>query len=186
MKTFRDTTGREWAIAVDLPAISRVMKAGIEYMGEPIKVNLLALLEPDSDLLKKALHYPPMVGGIVYALCQPQCVEKSIGDEDFARGLDGDVLGKALDCILEETIGFFPQDRRTVLGKVFEKSRLFAAKAQKLAKAKVESGELERTIDALLEPELKKLEAPLGIGIGTAGNSSASPASTPADGASAS
>ena len=181
MKTFRDTAGREWAIVIDLPAISRVMKAGIEYLGEPIKVNLLALLEPDSDLLKKALNYPPIVGGIVYALCQPQCVEKDIGDEDFARALDGDVLGKALDCILEETIGFFPQDRRTVLGKVLEKSRTFAAKAKTLTEARLQSGELDRAIDALLNPELEKLQALLTTGTGTAGNSSESPASTPAD-----
>jgi hypothetical protein len=179
MKTFRDTAGREWAITVDLPAISRVMKAGIEYMGEPIKVNLLALLEPDSELLAKALNYPPMIGGVVYALCQPQCAEKNVGDEEFARGLDGDVLGKALDCILEETIGFFPQDRRKVLGKVLEKSRTFAAKAQTLTEARLRSGELDRAIDALLNPELEKLQARLTIGTGTAGSLSASPASIP-------
>ena len=41
MKTFRDTAGREWAITVDVNAIKRVMKAPIEHLGEPLKVNLL-------------------------------------------------------------------------------------------------------------------------------------------------
>ena len=46
MKTFRDTAGREWAITFDVNAIKRVMKAPIDNMGEPLKVNLLALVEP--------------------------------------------------------------------------------------------------------------------------------------------
>ena len=46
MKTFRDTAGREWAITVDVVAIKRVIKAPIENLGEPLKVNLLALVEP--------------------------------------------------------------------------------------------------------------------------------------------
>jgi hypothetical protein len=175
MKTFRDTAGREWAVTVDLPAIGRVMKAGIEYLGEPLKVNLLALLEPDSDLLKKALEYPPMIGGIVYALCLPQCVDKNISDEEFARGLDGDVLEKALDCILEETVGFFPQGRRIVLTKVLDKSRTFAEKANTLTAARLATGELDAAIDALLNPELEKLQARPTIGTGTAGNSSVLP-----------
>ena len=182
MKTFRDTAGREWAITVDLPALSRVMKAGIEYMGDPIKVNLLALMEPESDLLKKALDYPPMIGGIVYALCQPQCVEKNVSDEDFARSLDGDVLSSALDAILEETVGFFPQDRRKVLRRMLEKSQTFAQKAKALQEARLAAGELDAAIDAALNPELERLErlqAPSTSGTGTAGSSSDSPASTP-------
>jgi hypothetical protein len=179
MKTFHDTAGREWAVTVDLPAISRVMKSGIEYMGEPIKVNLLSLLEPNSDLLKKSLDYPPMIGGIVYALCQPQCVERNVSDDDFARALDGDVLGNALDCILEETIGFFPQDRRKVLSKVLEKSQTFAQKMKALTEARLATGELDAAIDAMLNAELEKLQAHLTAGTGTAGSSSALPRSTP-------
>ena len=47
MKTFRDAAGREWTITVDVGAIKRVMKAPIEYLGEPMKVNLLELVDPD-------------------------------------------------------------------------------------------------------------------------------------------
>jgi hypothetical protein len=179
MKTFRDTAGREWAITVDMPALSRVMKAGLEHLGEPIKVNLLALLEPESELLNKVLAYPPLLGGILYALCQPQCVEKNVSDEDFARGIsDGDVLGKAADAVLEETAGFFPQGRRKVLQKMLEKSQAFAEKARALQEARLATGELEAAIDEALEAELARLRAPLRSGIGTVGNSSESPGST--------
>ena len=108
MKTFRDTAGREWAITVDVNAIKRVLKAPIEHLGEPLKVNLLALVDPDSDLLKKVVEYPPLVCDIAYALCKPQCDEKSVSDEDFGRAMGGDVLEKVLDLHPGGNRRFFP------------------------------------------------------------------------------
>ncbi len=118
MKTFRDTAGREWAITVDVNAIKRVLKAPIEHLGEPVKVNLLELVDPDGDLLKKVVAYPPLVCDIAYALCKPQCDEKNVSDEEFGRAMGGDVLERVLDLLIEETVDFFPQGRRAVLKKV--------------------------------------------------------------------
>lgn len=181
MKTFRDTAGREWTITIDVNAIKRVMKSSFDYLGEPLKVNLLGLVEPDSDLLKKVVEYPPLVCDIAYALCKPQCDEKNVSDEDFGRAMGGDVLEKVLDCILEETVDFFPQGRRTVLRKVLSKSQTFAEKAKMLTAARVESGELDAAIDAILEPELQKLQekAPRTIGTGTASSLPESSGSIP-------
>ena len=99
-----------------------------------------------------------MVCDIAYALCKPQCDEKNVSDEEFGRAMGGDVLEKVLDCILEETVDFFPQGRRAVLRKVLEKSQTFAEKAKALIGGPAGGGELDAAIDALLEPELKKLE----------------------------
>ena len=120
MKTLRDTTGREWAITIDVNAIKRVMKSSFDYLGEPLKVNLLALVEPDSDLLKKIIGYPPLVCDIAYAICKPQCDAKNVSDEEFGRAMGGDVLEQVLELILEETVDFFPQGRRAILRKVLE------------------------------------------------------------------
>ena len=183
MKTFRDSAGREWAITIDVNAIKRVMKAPIDYLGEPLKVNLLALVEPESDLLKKVVAYPPLICDIAYALCKPQCDEKNVTDEEFGRAMAGDVLERVLDLILEETIDFFPPGRRTVLRRVLEKSRRFATKAKTLTSARLEAGELDAAIDEILEPMLEKLQprekAPLTTGTGTVSNSPESPASIP-------
>ena len=184
MKTFRDTAGREWAITIDVNAIKRVMKAPIDYFGESLKVNLLALVEPDSDLLKKVIEYPPLVCDIAYALCKPQCDEKNVSDEEFGRAMGGDVLEKVLDLILEETVDFFPQGRRMVLKRVLAKSQTFAEKAKALTEARLETGELEAVIDAILEPELKRMQGqekiPPTTGTGTVSSLPASSESTPA------
>lgn len=183
MKTFRDTAGREWAITIDVNAIKRVMKSSFDYLGEPLKVNLLALVEPDSDLLKKVVEYPPLACDIAYALCKPQCDEKNITDEDFGRAMGGDVLEKVLECILEETVDFFPLGRRAVLKKVLEKSQTFAEKAKTLMATRLAAGELDAAIDAILEPELQKLERQEKvlptIGTGTASSWPASSESIP-------
>jgi len=182
MKTFRDTADREWGVTVDVNAIKRVMKAPIDFLGESLKVNLLALVEPDSDLLKKVVEYPPLICDIAYALCKPQCDEKNVSDEEFGRAMGGDVLEKVLDLILEETIDFFPQGRRTVLRRVLKKSRTFAEKAKALTAARLETGELEAAIDAVLEPELTRMreKARPTTGTGTASGLPASSESTQA------
>jgi hypothetical protein len=148
MKTFRDTAGREWAIAVDVNAIKRVQKTPIEFLDEPLKVNLLAIVEPDSDLLKKLAEYPPLVCDIAYALCKPQCDAKDVSDEEFGRAMGGDVLEKVLEAIIEETIDFFPQARRTVLRRVLEKSQVFAEKVKTLTAARLAAGDRKATHDA--------------------------------------
>ncbi len=177
MKTFRDTAGREWAIAVDVNTIKRVMKAPIEHLGDPIKVNLLELVDPDGELLKKVVAYPPLVCDIAYVLCKPQCDEKAISDEEFGRAMGGDVLEKVLDLLIEETVDFFPQDRRAVLKKVLSKSQTFAEKAKALMAARLATGELDAAIDAILEPELQKLQGQDATtpssGTGSAGSSQA-------------
>lgn len=182
MKTFRDSAGREWNITVDVGAIKRVMKAPIEHLGEPLKVNLLELVDTDGELLKKVVAYPPLVCDIAYALCKPQCDEKDVSDEEFGRAMGGDVLEQVLDVIIEETVDFFPQSRRAVLQKVLRKSQAFAEKAKALVAARLATGELDEAIDALLEPELQKLQKlearPTG-GTGSAGNLPESSASTP-------
>jgi hypothetical protein len=179
MKTFHDTAGREWAITIDVNAIKRVLKAPIEYLGEPIKVNILELVEPDSPLLKKIADYPPLVCDVVYALCKPQCDEKQISDEDFGRAMGGDVLEKVLDCLIEETIDFFPDSRRAILRKVLEKGRAFDQKVKSLRATRLATGELDAMIDQLLQAELQKLEAPLSNGTGSAGSLPALSASIP-------
>ena len=104
MKPFRDTANREWAITVDVGAVKRVMKAPIEHLGEPLKVNLLALVEPDGELLKKVVEYPPLVCDIAYALLKPQCDAKNVTDEDFGRAMAGHgwfVISGAASGIME-------------------------------------------------------------------------------------
>ncbi len=179
MKTFRDAAGREWTIAVNVGAIKRVMKAPIEYLGEPVKVNLLELVDPDGALLKKVVAYPPLVCDIAYALCKPQCDEKNVTDEEFGRAMAGDVLEEVLDLLLEETVDFFPKARRAVLQKVLTKSRTFARRAQELTEARLAAGELDRAIDEVLQPELARLEASPTNGTGSAGSLPALSASTP-------
>lgn len=181
MKTFRDMAGREWSISVDVNAIKRVLKAPIEHLGEPVKVNLLELVDPDGDLLKKVVAYPPLVCDIAYVLCKPQCDEKGVSDEEFGRAMGCDVLEKALDAILEETIDFFPESRRAVLQTVLAKSQAFAQKAKSLVAARLAAGELEAAIDAVLAPELQKLEPkiPPSVGTGSVGSWPESSASTP-------
>ena len=186
MKTFRDKEGREWAITVDVNAIKRVMRAQFDCGGEPIKVNLLSIVDDSRELLKQLLDYPPLIADIAYVLCQPQCEEKKISDIDFGRAIDGGILEKALDCIIAETVDFFQEGRRDVLRVVLKSANKFAGQVQEIIAARLESGELEKALNATLEEELERFRSPsqrAKNGTGSVGNSPASSESmTPAPG----
>ena len=170
MKTFRDTAGREWCITVDVNAVKRVMKAPIEFFGEPLRVNLLSLVEPNCDLLKKMADYPPLICDVVYALCKPQCNEKNVTDEEFGRAMGGDVLQNVLECLIEETIDFFPEYRRKFLRKVLEKGRAFDLRVKEMRTTRLNSGELDAAIDQILETEWQKLSILPTNGTGSVGS----------------
>jgi hypothetical protein len=89
------------------------------------------------------------------------------------------VLERALDLILEETVDFFPESRRAILRKVLEKGRAFDQKVKSLWATRLAMGELDQIIDQVLQAELKKLEAPLSNGTGSAGSLPALSASIP-------
>jgi len=46
-------------------------------------------------------------------------------------------IRKSAKVQLEETVAFFPQGRRTLLKRILDKSRTFAAKAQELTEARL-------------------------------------------------
>ena len=177
MKTFRDTAGREWAITVDVNAIKRVMKAPIEYLGEPLKVNLLELVDPDGELLKKVVAYPPLVCDIAYALCKPQADAQKVSDEDFGRAMAGDAIDAAATAFLEELACFFPKGRRDLLRKALAKLRTLETIALSAANTRLDSPDLENQLLEMIRHGGASAETAAG---GSVGSSPALSGSTPA------
>ncbi len=120
--------------------------------------------------LKLDRGYPPLICDVVYALCKPQCDEKNVTDEEFGRAMGGDVLQNVLECLIEETIDFFPEYRRKFLRKVLEKGRAFDLRVKEMRTTRLNSGELDAAIDRILETEWQKLSILPTNGTGSVGS----------------
>jgi hypothetical protein len=143
MKTFADTAGRTWTVAINVDAIKRVR--GL------VDVNLLEIV--DGKLLERLVADPILLCDTVYAVCKPQADAAGVSDEDFGRSMGGDSIDLATTALLEELVGFFPSGRRAVLAKALTKLWAFESKALLAASARLDDPRL----DERLERELSSL-----------------------------
>lgn len=129
MKTFKDDSGRQWSLAVNVTSIKRVR--------DLCKVDLLTIVE--GKLIDQLLRDPFTLVNVVYVLCKPQADERGISDEQFGEAMAGDAMEGATTALLEDLSHFFrPGQRaalRAALAKVSEAETAAMAQAVHRIKA---------------------------------------------------
>lgn len=116
MKSFRDTTSREWLVQINTAAIKRCRNL--------LQVDLLSVLDDECRLLAQLHDDPVLLVDVLYCLCQPEAETRQITDEQFGQAFSGDVLLNAHTALLEELRDFFPDARqRQVFDQLIQKMR---------------------------------------------------------------
>ncbi|HNO80485.1 MAG TPA: hypothetical protein PKN33_20750 [Phycisphaerae bacterium] len=142
MKQFTDNAGRIWTIAINVDAIKRVK--GL------LDVNLLEIVE--GTLIERLIRDPVLLCDVVYVVCKPEADEKNVSDEDFGRAMAGDAIEHATKAVLEELVVFSPSPRdRANLQRVLETTYRVMDKARDMVEAKLNSSELEKSIEQALQ-----------------------------------
>jgi len=99
MKTFTDTAGRTWTLALTIDAAKRVK--GL------LDVNLLELEAGDPPLLTRIGTDVILLCDVIFALVKPQADASGVTDEQFAAALGGETILAAQTALYEELVGFF-------------------------------------------------------------------------------
>ena len=142
MRSFKDNQGRQWSVEINVTAIKRVRG----LTGE----DLMQVIE--GTLIEKLIRDPVLLCDVVYALCKPEADSRSVSDEDFGKAMAGDAIEAATTAVLEELVDFCPSPRdRANLGRVLQATRKVMDRARDLVEKKLDSGELDRLADQLLE-----------------------------------
>jgi hypothetical protein len=163
MKTFRDATGREWAVVIDVGAMKRVR--GLTG------VNLYSLIDDGFRGLGELLGDVITFVDVLYALCKPEADSRNVSDEDFGRLMRGDVIEAATSAFLDEYADFFPDPRvRTALGKVIDAGRTMGERAK---------ARMDAELDELLAKA--SAETPNGSSNGAPESSASTPALAPCE-----
>ncbi len=100
MKTFKTADGKAWDIRINVAAIKKVR--------DLVKVDLYAMLGEGFQSLAKLLNDPVTLVDVVYVLCKDQADKDGVTDEDFGRGMAGNVILDATNAFTEELVDFFP------------------------------------------------------------------------------
>jgi hypothetical protein len=116
MKTFQDTAGRTWTLAINVDAIKRVR----DLLG--IALNKIG--ENNFKPLDDILSDPVTLVDVVFCLCKPDADAKGVSDSDFGKAMSGDAIFAAADAFVEELADFFPSARaRRALKALIAKGR---------------------------------------------------------------
>jgi hypothetical protein len=121
VKKFTDAKGRVWYVAINVTA-ARIVR---DLTG----VNLYQAISDNFAIYTKVVGDPVLLTDVLYCLCKEQADTWQITDEEFGRGMAGDVLVSARDAFTEELIDFFPD------GQLRAMIRATLAKAKELQQA---------------------------------------------------
>jgi len=109
MRVFKDSSGREWTIALNIGAIKRVRDL-MKLNGET--VDLLSPFSGDPPLSTRLFLDLCLLVDVLYCICRPQCQERNVSDEDFGAAIAGEESKAAYEAFFEELLGFFQKAGR--------------------------------------------------------------------------
>jgi hypothetical protein len=144
MRTFKDNAGRTWTVDINVATLKRVR--GLTG------VDLMQVIE--GTLIEKLIRDPVLLCDVVYAVCKPEAdaATPPVCDEEFGKAMAGDAIEAATTAVLEELVAFCPSPRdRANLGRVLQATKKVMERARDLVEKKLDSGELDRLADRLLE-----------------------------------
>lgn len=102
MQVFRDVSGREWRLEIDLPAVKRVR----DLSGGNLDLK-------STDLARRAAEDAEVAVDVIWFLIQAQAVEQQVSIDDFARAISrcredkSSPLAEAREALFAEWIDFF-------------------------------------------------------------------------------
>ncbi len=142
MKTFTDTAGRTWTLALTIDAAKRVK--GL------LDVNLLELEAGDPPLLTKIGTDVILLCDVIFALVKPQADASGVTDEQFAAALGGETILAAQTALYEELVGFFRGLGRSDLAKAVDAQRRMIDLAVRRIETRIDKLDLEAAIETTL------------------------------------
>jgi len=151
MKTFNDTKGREWQVAINVATVKRVR--------DLLELDLLEIAPAEDEsatppLFLRLAEDPILFADVLYVLCKPECDGRNVSDEDFGAALGGDVIGAATDALLAEIVNFFHGSKRQTLAKALAMTNKLRARRDTLVMERMDSPQMEKQLDELLSATL--------------------------------
>ncbi len=113
MAKFKDSTGREWVLTINVPVMKRVQDRTGYHLGKLFNDDCKILQEITSDAI--------IFAGVLYAMVAPQA--GGLAEDDFLEALDADAIAAAGDALLEAVQDFSPSRTRPLIAALRNKGQ---------------------------------------------------------------
>lgn len=147
MAEFTDANDRKWEVFIDIPTVKKLREHDLD---------VLNFFSGNMEVFEEVVGDPMKLVDTLWVVCRKQIGERGMDEEDFARGLYGDVLMSAAEALVEGICDFFPDPkRRASLKAVFRKTKEAESVMMDNAMARVEEMSVEDLVKAM-ETEFTK------------------------------
>jgi len=110
---FKDSTGKEWVLTINVPVMKRVQDRTGYHLGKLFNDDCKILQEITSDAI--------IFSGVLYAMVAPQA--GGLAEDDFLMALDADAIASAGDALLEAVQDFSPSRTRPLIAALRNKGQ---------------------------------------------------------------
>ena len=143
-RKYTDANGNAWDMTITVASLQRCKSLA--------NIDLAAKIE--TDLFDDLANDPILLCDVMAAIVRPQMKARGIDDESFAAGLSGDVIDDAATALIEALVYFFRNRHGGVVAKIARKRKTLNRMTEKAVDAYIDSGEIERKLQAVLVERL--------------------------------
>ena len=138
MRTFKDKKGREWQIDLSITTVKQVK--------DLVKLDLLDIAK--AQPIQRLAADPVLLVDTLFVVCMAQTKELNISDEEFGRGMGGDVLDEAVTAFIEEYIDFFQRADRANLKAAWEATKKAIELTGRMIGERISKLDIEKLVQA--------------------------------------
>ena len=154
MRSFKDTSGAHWEVAIDVP-VARVIRSRTE-----IDVHSMFSQETLTMLAGNTL----VLTDLLWAVVERQAEKRGVSELEFFQRLDSEIIETATDLLFDAVVDYLPEKKRKQAARLLAALRAAGKEAIQLASKQ-------------LDKSLKKMETTLAS---TNGSTSLPESSAPA------
>ena len=132
MESFYDKNGGAWDLELTI-GMAMKLKSRLNFDIE----NLVSLKKDEKSTIENLVNDTELLFNVVYVMCEKQCIERGISQEEFAGKFDRVSIESATDSLLKEFVNFSPPVKKRILRELL--------KISEEAKKKIET-ELDRIL----------------------------------------
>lgn len=145
---FKDSEGREWHVRMTVAAVDRVL--------DLCQVDLY-----EDDGWGKVLKDPRIACAVLGAVLIPAIEQRGLTVEQFRDALDGDAAFAGISALHEAVVNFTPPELRATRQKILQRINDTIAHQAKLEQQRLDSGMIEKLIEAEMQVAHKKVQETL-------------------------
>ena len=160
--TFSDQAGRRWRIKISVATV-RALRCKFD-------IDLLKILDRQHNPFAALADDPLALCDVLWFLLSDQASEAGVAELDWLDSMAGDALSAAAYALMEATIDFFPQHRRTPLRAMLAKMRTAEASLTDRMTKLANSPQIDQTIAAELDQAESQATARLQAALTKPGN----------------